>query len=83
MATITNAAAPAAPPTQLAPDLDPDLQPLYFNPNATIEQRLMLVELQVLRILRELQAAGRAAALDVSLAPEAKPTGKKTKPPAA
>lgn len=56
----------------LAPELDADIGELYFNQNATIEQRSLMLQLQTLRILRELQAAGRAARLDVTLAPEAK-----------
>ena len=59
---------PAKPPaSRLAPELDDDLAELYFNHSATIEQRGLLVQLQQVRILRELQAGQRAARLNLRL----------------
>lgn len=72
MAKKKPTAAVRPPADALAPNLDPDLAALYFNHNATIEQRVLIVGLQQLRILRELQAAGRAATLELAITAEPK-----------
>lgn len=84
MATRKKINAPPQPAaSRLAPELDPDLAELYFNASATIEQRLLLVGLQQLRILRELQAAGRAAKLELSLERDPKGAAEKKRKPRA